>query len=55
MQQSVAPPGRCAVSPPKKYAPVFAAVQDRRPVLVLESAHPSPLQRTVGSLVGTLW
>mgnify|MGYP002579044999 CR=1 FL=1 len=29
--------------PAQKYAPVFAAVQDRRPVLVLESAHPSPL------------
>mgnify|MGYP002555436186 FL=1 len=29
--------------PAQKYAPVFAAVQDRRPVLVLQSAHPSPL------------
>ena len=29
--------------PAQKYAPVFAAVQDRRPVLVLESSHPSPL------------
>ena len=29
--------------PAQKYAPVFAAVQHRRPVLVLESAHPSPL------------
>lgn len=29
--------------PAQKYAPVFAAVQDCRPVLVLESAHPSPL------------
>ena len=44
VQQSVAP--LAAVlwgKPAKKYAPVFAAVQDRRPVLVLESAHPSPL------------
>lgn len=29
--------------PAQKYTPVFAAVQDHRPVLVLESAHPSPL------------
>ena len=44
VQQSVAP--LAAVlwgKPAQKYAPVFAAVQDRRPVLVLESAHPSPL------------
>ena len=44
VQQSVAP--LAAVlwgKPAQKYAPVFAAVQDRRPVLVLESSHPSPL------------
>ena len=44
VQQSVAP--LAAVlwgKPAQKYAPVFAAVQHRRPVLVLESAHPSPL------------
>ena len=44
VQQSVAP--LAAVlwgKPAQKYAPVFAAVQDRRPVLVLKSAHPSPL------------
>ena len=44
VQQSTAP--LAAVlwgKPAQKYAPVFAAVQDRRPVLVLESAHPSPL------------
>ena len=44
VQQSVAP--LAAVlwgKPAQKYAPVFSAVQDRRPVLVLESAHPSPL------------
>lgn len=29
--------------PAQKYAPVFAAAQSHRPVLVLESAHPSPL------------
>lgn len=44
VQQSVAP--LAAVlwgKPAQKYAPVFAAVQHCRPVLVLESAHPSPL------------
>lgn len=44
VQQSVAP--LAAVlwgKPAQKYAPVFAAVQHRRPVLVLKSAHPSPL------------
>ena len=44
VQQSTAP--LAAVlwgKPAQKYAPVFAAVQHRRPVLVLESAHPSPL------------
>lgn len=29
--------------PAQKYAPVFTAAESRRPVLVLESAHPSPL------------
>lgn len=29
--------------PAQKYAPIFAQAQARRPVLVLESAHPSPL------------
>lgn len=29
--------------PAQKYAPLFRAAQPRRPVLVLESAHPSPL------------
>ena len=29
--------------PAQKYAPLFTAVSEQRPILVLESAHPSPL------------